>query len=409
MPSHEDRGADFISIVVADGTRIHTQLLADAMRADPTLHVVASASSSKELLSAIERVPVDVAVISYGLDDQPGRGPELLREMRALHPQIKGVILLDSARPQDVLECFRAGAKGIFSKHEKLESLCKCIHCVDDGQIWASSGELEHVLEALANSPLVRASNQKGLDLLSTRERQVIQYLAGGMTNREIAKALSLSPHTVKNYLFRIFDKLGVSSRTELLYLTMNNSQSAESGLKNSAAFAEVIQAAESGSPSAQIRLAQHFSQVVEVDGQNQNCVSAYMWYLLAEKAAMPLVEQIEEGKKSIARTMSPQQLVEAETRAGEWLKHTRKQSSFANPKPAASEPIQSEQAQSGHVESEDAEPEPAHSESARSEQAQPGQAWPETARSQPARSEPARTEPVRSEHTRKRMRAAAD
>jgi len=73
-------------------------------------------------------------------------------------------------------------------------------------------------LEALANSPLVRSTNHKGVELLSARERQVIQHVAGGMSNREIAAALDLSPHTVKNYLFRIFDKLGVSSRTELLY-----------------------------------------------------------------------------------------------------------------------------------------------------------------------------------------------
>jgi DNA-binding NarL/FixJ family response regulator len=330
MPSHEGSGSDFISIVVADGTRIHTQLLADAMRSDLGLHVVASASSSKDLLAAVERVPVDVAVISFALDDQQGRGPELLREMRVLHPQIKGVILLDSSRPQDVLECFRAGAKGIFSKHEKLESLCKCIRCVHDGQIWASSGELEHVLEALANSPLVRATNQKGLDLLSGREREVIQYLAGGMTNREIAKALRLSPHTIKNYLFRIFDKLGVSSRTELLYLTMNNSQPRDSANGNGTAFAAVIEAAEAGSPSAQLRLAEHYSEVIEVDGQQQNCVSAYMWYLLAEKAASPLLGRIDEGKKNISRTMSPQQIAESEDRAAEWLRDTKKQSAFA-------------------------------------------------------------------------------
>ena len=115
MPSHEENGADFISIVVADSTRIHTQLLADAMRTDHGLQVVASASSSEELLAAVVRVPIDVAVISYSLDDQPGRGTEVLREIRTLRPQIKGVLLLDSSRPQDVLEAFRAGAKGIFA------------------------------------------------------------------------------------------------------------------------------------------------------------------------------------------------------------------------------------------------------------------------------------------------------
>src|ERR1700719_3292961 len=176
MPSHEGLGSDFVSIVVADSTRIHTQLLADALRNDRGLQVVAAASNSEELLAAISRVPIDVAVISHNLDDQPGHGTEVLREMRALRPQIKGVILLDSSKPQDVLECFRAGARGIFSKQERLESLCKCIRSVHEGQVWARSVDLDHALEALANSPQVRATNYKGLELLSERERQVGQH-----------------------------------------------------------------------------------------------------------------------------------------------------------------------------------------------------------------------------------------
>ena len=350
MPSHEELGSDFVSIVVADGTRIHTQLLADALRNDHGLQVVAAASNSAELLAAIARVPIDVVVISHNLDDQPGHGTQVLREMRALRPQIKGVILLDSSKPAEVLECFRAGARGIFSKQEGLESLCKCIRSVHEGQIWARSVDLDHVLEALANAPLVRATNHQGIELLSARERQVIQHLASGMTNREIAHALDLSPHTVKNYLFRIFDKLGVSSRTELLYLTMNNSQSQPPSPTHGAshAFSATIDAAEAGDPSAQLRLAEHFCQIK--DGQNKDGqikdgqiedrriagappdpVSAYMWYLLAEETATPMLGQIEGGKNHIRLTMSPQQLAEAEGRAAAWLKNSRKQSGFAD------------------------------------------------------------------------------
>jgi DNA-binding CsgD family transcriptional regulator len=241
-----------------------------------------------------------------------------------------------------VLECFRAGARGIFSKQERLESLCKCIRSVHEGQIWARSVDLDHALEALANLPLVRATNHKGIELLSARERQVIQQLAAGMTNREIALTLSLSPHTVKNYLFRIFDKLGVSSRTELLYLTMNNSQAQPQRAANGDghAFSTIIEAAEAGDAWAQLRLAEHFGQIKDgqnKDGQNKDAqisgaqpdsVSAYMWYLLAEKTAAPMLEQIAEGKKTISQKMSPQQLAEAEGRAAERFKN-KKQSGF--------------------------------------------------------------------------------
>lgn len=340
MPSHVGLGSDFVSIVVADSTRIHTQLLADALRNDRGLQVVAETSNSEELLAAITRVPIDVVVISHNLDDQPGHGVHVLREMRALRPQIKGVILLDSSKPQEVLECFRAGAKGIFSKQERLESLCKCIRSVHEGQIWARSIDLDQALEAFASLPSVRATNHQGIELLSERERQVIQHLAGGMTNREIAQALDLSPHTVKNYLFRIFDKLGVSSRTELLYLTMNHWQVRPPRTANGEghSFSVIIEAAEAGDPSAQLRLAEHFSQIKDVqDTENEQntgfqpaSVSAYMWYLLAEETASPMLEQIEEGKKSISQTMSPQQLADAKARAAAWLRNTKKQSGFA-------------------------------------------------------------------------------
>ena len=330
MSSNEMKGEDFISIVVADSTRIHTQLLAEAMRGDQGLQVVASASTSEELLAAVVRVPIDVAVISYSLDDQPGRGTDVLREIRALRPQIKGVLLLDSSRPQDVLESFRAGAKGVFAKHERLESLSKCIRCVHEGQVWARSVELEHALEALANSPLVRATNHKGLDLLSTRERQVVQYLAAGMTNREIAESLGLSRHTVKNYLFRIFDKLGVSSRTELLYLTMSSAQPRNQNSANGEGeegFPGLLKAAEAGHPWAQLQLVEHYCQS---NGNPADPVTAYMWCLLAEKTAASICNRIESNKGSLVPNMSSPQLAEAEQRAAEWLKNTKKRSNFA-------------------------------------------------------------------------------
>src|ERR1019366_8446853 len=225
----EEKRIDLISIAVADTTRIHTQLLAEAMKGDRALQVVASAPSSQELLEAAGRVPIDVAVIALALDDQPGRGLEVLREMRALHPDIKGVILLESSRPQDVLDCFRAGARGIFSRHDPLESLCKCIRRVYEGQVWARSVELGVVLEALANS--------------------------------EIAQALGLSRHTVKNYLFRIFDKVGVSSRTELVSHTMNRGKRPVEDRETDVAknLARLIKAAESGMPWAQRQLAEHY------------------------------------------------------------------------------------------------------------------------------------------------------
>jgi DNA-binding NarL/FixJ family response regulator len=331
MPSRDVKTSDFISTLIADSTRIHTQLLSEAMSADSGLQVVASASSSEELLAAVRRVPVDVAVISYSLDDKPGRGAEVLREIRALRPEIKGVLLLDTSRPQDVLECFRAGARGIFAKHERLESLSKCIRCVHEGQIWARSVELEHALEALASSPLVRATNHKGLELLSERERQVVQHLAAGMSNIEIAESLGLSRHTVKNYLFRIFDKLGVSSRTELLYLTMSGtpSKQQEPTGEQENEMPSLLKAAESGQTWAQIRLSEHYSRL----GKAADRIHSYMWCLLAEETATAMRDDIQHRKENLLASLSPEERSKAEENAADWRKKIEKKSRFEGAK----------------------------------------------------------------------------
>jgi DNA-binding NarL/FixJ family response regulator len=104
--------------------------------------------------------------------------------------------------------------------------LAKCIQCVASGQVWASSSELHYVLEALSESGVPAGLNFDG-GLLSARETDVVRCVTEGLTNREIAQRLSLTEHTVKNYLFRIFDKLGVSSRVEVVLYAFRNGKAA--------------------------------------------------------------------------------------------------------------------------------------------------------------------------------------
>jgi DNA-binding NarL/FixJ family response regulator len=105
--------------------------------------------------------------------------------------------------------------------------LCRCIQAVYKGQIWASSSHLQVLLGALAQAPPARVVNAQGLNLLAEREGQVVSLVADGLTNRDIAAQLGLSEHTVSNYLFRIYNKLGVSNRVELvLYVMKQREQS---------------------------------------------------------------------------------------------------------------------------------------------------------------------------------------
>jgi two-component system nitrate/nitrite response regulator NarL len=316
-----------IRVLVADNTRIHTQLLADALKRDQGLDVINADSDSHSLIATAIAHTAEVLVISSNLDEDPQRAFEVLRQLRASHPQIRAVILLDSSKRETILHAFRAGARGIFSRHESVEALCKCVRSVHEGQIWASSLQMSFAVEALASSPTVRAVDANGLNLLSKREMEVVRSLSEGLTNREIAERLGLSQHTIKNYLFRVFDKLGVSSRVELLFMTLSQASpgqqllpsllaSAAHGNSHDEATLTICQkAAEQGLPTAQLALAQIYSAR---RAGPKDLVSAYMWFLIAN-------EQITRSKNNVNKTMTMEQLLEAEQRAAEWMRKTRK------------------------------------------------------------------------------------
>jgi two-component system nitrate/nitrite response regulator NarL len=229
MQSTRNSEGEMIRVLVADDTRIHTQLLADALRRDHQLEVVTPPTRSRDLVETVRLQNVSVVVLSSNLDEEPLRGFELLRQLRASDPGILAIMLLDSSKRETILHAFRAGARGIFSRHDSVETLSKCIRSVYEGQIWANSQQMSYAVEALASSPVVRAVDANGLSLLSKREMDVVRSLAQGLTNREIAARLGLSQHTIKNYLFRVYDKLGVSSRLELLFMTLTQAGAPQS------------------------------------------------------------------------------------------------------------------------------------------------------------------------------------
>jgi DNA-binding NarL/FixJ family response regulator len=182
------------------------------------------------LLEGIRRCQPDVALIAAHLQEGPLSGFIHLSQMRIEFPSVPWIVLLDRSEPHLVVDAFRAGARGVFARSDSdVEMLCKCIRRVAEGQVWADSSQLHHLLEAFAGGSVERrAPRDRGLSLLTAREETVVRLVAEGMGNREIAQQLKLSEHTVKNYMFRIFEKLGLSNRVELVLYAIARLNQAE-------------------------------------------------------------------------------------------------------------------------------------------------------------------------------------
>jgi two-component system, NarL family, nitrate/nitrite response regulator NarL len=217
-----------ISILLADETRMGCQLLKNVLtRSSTRFRVVECATTRAEILQALETREVDVALVSADLADGALVGFHILNELRASFPKTRLILLLKSGSEDLVVDAFRGGAKGVFCKSEPIQSLRKSILAVHKGQVWANSQQLHLILEALVSTSPVRVKGAQGTALLGKREEEVANLVAAGLSNREVADKLGLTEHTVSNYLFRTYEKLGLSSRVELVLYIIKQRQQA--------------------------------------------------------------------------------------------------------------------------------------------------------------------------------------
>jgi two-component system nitrate/nitrite response regulator NarL len=227
-PHHSEK----LRILAADSTAMGTQLLVEALGKYPQFHVIEAPPIEEQILALAKSHQPEITLLSPPVHSNGQGAFGLIREIRSQRPETRVIVMLDRSEPALVVQAFRAGAHGIFCRTEPFRLLAKCIECVHAGQVWASSAELHFLLDALndaghgkfphlANSPL------------SARESDVVKCVAEGLTNREIAQRLKLTEHTVKNYLFRIFDKLGVSSRVEVVLYALGTGEARTTSAPN--------------------------------------------------------------------------------------------------------------------------------------------------------------------------------
>lgn len=213
-----------IKLLIAESSRLSCELLAGALQRHRQLFsVVAIVTDSDQISAVYTAKKPEICVISARLRDGVSQGINVARELRATDEDARVIMLIDSGEREAVVEDFRSGALGVFSRDGSFTELYECIQKVNEGQIWAGNEQLQYLVESLAGKTQSPITDAKGSRLLTAREQSLVDLVAQGRTNRDISRELNLSEHTVRNYLFRIFNKLGTSNRLELALYAINH------------------------------------------------------------------------------------------------------------------------------------------------------------------------------------------
>lgn len=220
---------DKLNVLIAYPKALTGRLIADSLSRDRNFNVAAHVSSLDGVMAFIANMPVHILLVGTSLVTA-NDGLDVLHRIRASKRNIPAVLLLEHPDSQVVIDAFHAGAKGVFCMSiNGYELLSKCLRCVHEGQIWATAQELNWVLDSFHDS--IPASQSHSIHanskLLNTSafspvEEHIVNLLADGRSNREIARILSLSQNTIKKYLSHIFVKVGVSGRKDLLVDTLD-------------------------------------------------------------------------------------------------------------------------------------------------------------------------------------------
>jgi DNA-binding NarL/FixJ family response regulator len=174
--------------------------------------VVGAASDVVEAIEGIRTTRPDVALLDVHMPE--GGGVAVLDAMAATHPDIRFLALSVSDAPEDVIEVIRAGARGYVTKTIAPEELVEAVRRIHEGDAVFSPRLAGFVLDAFATEP--RSGADPELDLLTSREREVLRLIARGYAYREVARRLHLSVKTVETHVSAVLRKLQLSNRHEL-------------------------------------------------------------------------------------------------------------------------------------------------------------------------------------------------
>jgi DNA-binding NarL/FixJ family response regulator len=189
-------------LVVDDHALVRTGVV-NIITHEPDLRVVAEASNGAEAVDAFAKHHPDVTLLDLRMPVM--EGVEAVRQIRALDPSAKVIVLTTYDTDEDITRALKAGAKAYVLKDITADDLIACIHDVLAGKTYLAPAAAAKLAEGVSRVQV------------TPRELSALRLMADGKSNKEIANTLGISERTVKTHLGHLFEKLGVTSRTEAL------------------------------------------------------------------------------------------------------------------------------------------------------------------------------------------------
>jgi DNA-binding NarL/FixJ family response regulator len=215
----ENGNGRFVRVIVADTQAIFRAGLRKIFALEDDIRVVGQAETLAQTQSAMAKFSADVLIFEAALTPNPVDAvADLLRQ----NPQLRVVVVTPGSDEGLTLELFRRGAHGIVSREVEPELLVDCLRKVASGETWLDTQGIHWVMEAYRNQSN-RPAGARPKVQLTPKETLIVSCVTQGMKNKEIALRVGTTEQVVKNYLRKVYDKLGVADRLELALYCLNH------------------------------------------------------------------------------------------------------------------------------------------------------------------------------------------
>jgi DNA-binding NarL/FixJ family response regulator len=200
-------------VLVADDDHLMRAGLVELLTADPGIRVVGQAATGRQAVEQARQLAPDVVLMDVRMPDLDGIAAT--RALARAAPEARVLILTTFEQDDYVFGALRAGASGFLLKRTRPEELIAAVHTVAAGEALLSPSVTRRVIDRMAQQPTPELADQAKLEALTPREREVLEAIARGLSNREIAAALAVEASTVRTHVKRILMKLALRDRIQ--------------------------------------------------------------------------------------------------------------------------------------------------------------------------------------------------